>query len=96
MVFKKGDKPVTKVEDPTPRDIRRACERIQAGWSEREEDKRAGRLRASTWMPPSVDWNSLTEAVNEDQENLSSQICSTGSTYLDEIGSGKFFGVYVF
>ena len=46
--------------EPTLRDIRRACERIQAGWSERERDKRAGRLRAVTWMPPSVDWNALT------------------------------------
>lgn len=56
--------------EPTPRDIRRACERIQAGWSERERDKRAGRLRAVTWVPPSVDWRALTEAVNEDQKTL--------------------------
>jgi hypothetical protein len=58
--------------EPTPRDIRRACERIQAGWSEKERDKRAGRLRPVTWMPPSVDWNALTEAVNEDQKTLQS------------------------
>lgn len=58
--------------EPTPRDIRRACERIQAGWSERERDKRAGRLRAVTWMPPNVDWSAITEAVNEDQKTLQS------------------------
>lgn len=58
--------------EPSLRDIRRACERIQAGWSDRERDKRAGRLRAVTWMPPSVDWNAVTEAVNEDQRTIQS------------------------
>lgn len=56
--------------EPTPRDIRRECQRIQAGWSDREREKRAGRLRPVTWMPPSVDWNAVTEAVNEDQRTL--------------------------
>jgi len=56
--------------EPTPRDIRRACECIQAGWTERERDKRAGLLRSRTWMPPSVDWSAITEAVNEDQRTL--------------------------
>jgi len=60
--------------EPTLRDIRRACERIQAGWSERERDKRAGRLRAVTWVPPSVDWSALTEAANEDQKTSQSPV----------------------
>ena len=58
--------------EPTLRDIRRACEHIQAGWSERERDKRAGQLRAVAWVPPSVDWSALAEAANEDQKSSQS------------------------
>lgn len=55
---------------PSPRDIRRACERIQATWSDRERDKRAGLLPvASSWIPPSVDWDDLTDAASEDLRN---------------------------
>jgi len=32
-----------KSYEPTPRDIRRVCEQIQATWSPREKIKRAGR-----------------------------------------------------
>jgi len=41
MVFKKGNKPLRPYEPPL-RVIRKACERIQAGWSERTHRKRAG------------------------------------------------------
>jgi len=62
--IKKTDGPC----EPTSRDIRRACKDIRAGWSERERDKRAGRLRAVIWEVPEVDWDALAEAVNEDVE----------------------------
>jgi len=59
-----------KPYQPSPTDIRRACERIQATWSNREREKRAGRLPiVSSWVPPSVDWTDLTEAANEDLRN---------------------------
>jgi hypothetical protein len=59
-----------KPYQPSPADIRRACEHIQATWSDRERAKRAGRLPlTSLWIPPSVDWTDLTDAANEDARN---------------------------
>jgi hypothetical protein len=40
--------------EPSARDIRRACSRIQATWSRRERDKRAGRSSRGSWEPPHV------------------------------------------
>ena len=53
--------------EPSPKDIRRACERIQSTWSDRERTKRAGDTPEGQWIPPSVNWSSLTEAAVEDQ-----------------------------
>ena len=44
---------------PTPAEIRAECERIQAGWSERERDIRAGLMTSEDqtlphWTPPAV------------------------------------------
>jgi hypothetical protein len=40
--------------DPSRRDIRDACERIQSGWSETERRKRAGLPRSEPWLPPLI------------------------------------------
>lgn len=53
--------------EPSPRDIRRACERIQSTWSDRERTKRSGNPPEGQWVPPSVNWSALTEAALEDQ-----------------------------
>lgn len=51
---------------PSPRDIRRACESIQRTWTERERRKRSGlRTGPCGWMPPNVVLDSLTEAADE-------------------------------
>jgi hypothetical protein len=63
--------------EPSPRDIRRACEHIQAAWSERERTKRSGGPPEGQWTPPSVDWAALTEAANEDQ---TSSLTTNGNT----------------
>ncbi len=52
---------------PTPGDIRNACDHIQEKWSEKERDKRAGHLAEGQWTPPSVNWSAVTDAVREDQ-----------------------------
>jgi hypothetical protein len=52
---------------PTAEAIRRECERIQAKWSPRERDKRAGRLRTSQWSPPNIPLPLILEAVEEDR-----------------------------
>ncbi|NIP86917.1 MAG: hypothetical protein GTO03_15670 [Planctomycetales bacterium] len=39
---------------PTPAQIRRACEEIQRGWSERETRRRAGLDPDGGWTPPVI------------------------------------------
>ena len=53
--------------EPTPGDIRRGCERIQATWSRRERAKRTGNPHDLRWMPPSICTSSITEAVHDDR-----------------------------
>ena len=38
--------------DPTPEQIKAACARIQAGWSERERVRRMAGVGAVTWAVP--------------------------------------------
>jgi hypothetical protein len=52
---------------PTPRDIDRACRRIQAGWSPQERDKRAGRSPADGWTPPWIPLTLLLDAQEEER-----------------------------
>jgi hypothetical protein len=54
---------------PSPGAIREECEHIQAGWSERERRKRAGRASGSAWTPPRVDLAAVTEAMREEFGN---------------------------
>ena len=53
--------------EPSPKDIRRACEHIQSEWSDRERTKRSSDPLEGHWTPPSVIWSALTEAASEDQ-----------------------------
>lgn len=39
---------------PSRRDIRDACNRIQAVWSDSERRKRAGLPREEPWLPPTI------------------------------------------
>lgn len=39
---------------PSRRDIRAACDRIQAVWSDTERRKRAGLPREEPWLPPTI------------------------------------------
>lgn len=49
--------------DPGPEAIRQACEKIQAGWSDRERSKRhVG--RAASWRPAVVPASLLTRALD--------------------------------
>lgn len=50
---------------PTPEEIRRACLRIQATWSEAERRKRAG-IVVEPWEPPQVDSRELFGAPERD------------------------------
>ncbi len=53
--------------DPTPDEIRRRCEGIQNGWTDRERERRAV-WKTPNWLPPVLNvWDSvgawaLTEA----------------------------------
>lgn len=52
--------------EPTPTDIQRACEQIQATWSPRERAKRYRGPRAAWWSPPLIRLSGLLEAINEE------------------------------
>jgi hypothetical protein len=51
---------------PSPRDIRRECARIQATWSPRERDKRAGRPPLGSWEPPNIKLANVADTPEED------------------------------
>jgi hypothetical protein len=57
-------RPTPPLYQPTPAEIRRACEEIQKGWSERECRRRAGLDPDSGWMPPVIHAGDLSEEIN--------------------------------
>ena len=68
MIATRRNQPkICRAYEPTSRDIRRACERIQASWSPRERAKRAGCRRTSRWSPPNVCLAAIVDAVNDDR-----------------------------
>jgi hypothetical protein len=63
----RGAESANKPYVPTVRDIRRECERIQATWSPRERDKRAGRTPLGSWEPPNIRLAIVSETGDEDE-----------------------------
>jgi hypothetical protein len=57
----------SRVYEPTRKDIRRACDQIQAAWSPRERAKRYRGPCAAWWTPPSIRLSGLREAIDEEQ-----------------------------
>ena len=76
IAMRKKDIKGGKVYEPTPKDIRRACERIQATWSPRERAKRTGRPRKAWWTPPNIRVSSITEAICDERSD--SPLCWGG------------------
>ena len=56
-----------RVYEPTPKDIRRACDQIQATWSPRTWAKRDGGPRAAWWTLPTIHLAEFVDAVNEER-----------------------------
>jgi hypothetical protein len=54
-------------DEPTPKEIRRACEEIQATWSPRERARRYRGPGAAGWTPPMIRLRELVEAINEER-----------------------------
>ena len=54
---------------PSAEEIERACAKIQEKWSVRQRNKRAGRVTENNWMPPRVDWASISEAISDSQSD---------------------------
>jgi hypothetical protein len=52
---------------PTPKEIRRACDEIQATWSPRERARRYRGPCAAGWTPPMIRMRDLVEAINEER-----------------------------
>jgi hypothetical protein len=63
-----------RVYEPTAKDIRRACERIQSTWSNRERARRAGQPRSARWTPPNIHMDGILEAVQDDRPDVPSYI----------------------
>jgi hypothetical protein len=57
---------------PTPGDIRRACEEIQATWSPQERTKRARRMRVVCWKVPLIRLSDLdlVEPIDGERADL--------------------------
>jgi hypothetical protein len=55
--------------EPTVRDIRRACEKIQENWSDQERRKRAGQAQREHWLPPVVDLDTLESDRNSESNS---------------------------
>lgn len=55
-----------RVYEPTSKDIRRACEEIQATWSPRERVKRYRGPCAGWWIPPTIRLSGLLESLHEE------------------------------
>lgn len=53
-----------RVYEPTPKDIRRACDEIQANWSPRQRAKRDRGPRATWWTVPMIRVSDIVEAMN--------------------------------
>ena len=53
-----------RVYKPTPKDIQRACQEIQATWSPRRRVQRERGLRAPWWTPPMIRLSDVVEAMN--------------------------------
>jgi hypothetical protein len=53
-----------RVYEPTPKDIRRVCDEIQATWSPRQRAKRHRGPRAAWWTPPMIRLTEVVEAIN--------------------------------
>ena len=54
-------------DEPTPKEIRRACEEIQATWSPRERARRYRGPCAAGWTPPMIRLWELVEAIEEER-----------------------------
>jgi hypothetical protein len=59
-----------RIYEPSPQDIRWACEQIQATWSPQERAKRYRGPCAPWWLPPSIRLAGLLDTLNEEQADL--------------------------
>ncbi|NIL98083.1 MAG: hypothetical protein GTO53_09795 [Planctomycetales bacterium] len=62
MSAKKRENPPSY--QPTPAEIRRACEEIRKRWSQRERRRRAGLDPDGGWMPPTIRSGEIPEEIN--------------------------------
>lgn len=51
--------------EPTHKEIRAACARIRAGWSDAERLRRSGAEKSGCWTPPMVDREVMQDALQD-------------------------------
>ena len=67
------------VYKPTPTEIRRACEKIQATWSPRVRAKRNTGPRVAWWTPPTIRLSGLVEAITEERADSATYFGAAGN-----------------
>lgn len=67
IAMRKNETSGCRAYEPTPKDIRRACEEIQARWSPQKRARRYRRPRADCWTPPMIRLCDIVEAINEER-----------------------------
>jgi len=64
IAIRKNEATRGRVYEPTPKDIRRACDEIQATWSPRQRAKRDLGPRGTLWTVPIIQVSDIVEAMN--------------------------------
>ncbi len=58
-----------RLHDPSPKEIRRACDEIQATWSPQQRADRQRRPRATWWTVPMIRLADVQEALNGERSD---------------------------
>ncbi len=66
IAMQRGQAVACKGYVPTPAEIQRVCEEIQATWSRRERQRRQVERGFARWTPPPVTLPDLREAVSDE------------------------------
>ncbi len=64
IAMRKNDPFGFRVHDPSPKEIRRVCDEIQATWSPQQRAKRQRRPRVAWWTAPMIRLSDVQEALN--------------------------------
>lgn len=71
IATRKNDLFGVRVHDPSPNEIRRVCDEIQATWSSQQRAKRQRRPRVAWWTVPMIRLSDVQDALNGERADSS-------------------------